>query len=223
MSSPYNGIIARDDYKLAYDIFSNMAGFNPQKTRLTQGDIRLEQPLVANQNTYTFPVLVNIQNQPGGPFPTEVRLQQQDSMVVTQLGIFLAPAASSTDATYRLQTYTNPAVFANATQMNVLYQAGKLNLTIDNNVWIKQWGIYRHWKSPQTQQTAPLGASSPMDELDGVEDGFYPMQPAVILTGAQDILLTINTGQNSPTAVDANSRLVIIMRGHLAQMSTVIQ
>jgi hypothetical protein len=222
MGSVYNGLIARDDYEFAKNIFVDQAGFNPDNIRLTSADIRLEQALVASQNSYTFPVLINIQNA-SQPFPTEVRLQQQDSLCVTQLGIFLAPATSATDATFRLETYANPAVFTNATQLNSLYQNGRLQLTLDNDVWIKQWGLYRHYHVPETQQTTTPGAGSPVDQLDGLEDGFYPMQPFVILKGTQDIQLTINLPLAAPTAVDAFSRIVIIMRGFLAQSSTNIR
>lgn len=226
MSQAYNGIIARDDYAIAQQIFTTIAGFDPNKTRITPGSIRLEQPLVANQNLYQFPALINIQNQ-NGPFNTEIRLQQQDSIVVTQLGIFLANPASTTDTAFRLFTYPNTIAFpvgaAGAGPLNSLYQNGRLRIEIDNNVWIKQWDMMRHYKTSQTQQTAPLGANSPLDQLDGVEDGYYPMQPFLILTGAQDINISINMNQSAPSAVDANSRIVMIMRGFVAQMSTVIQ
>lgn len=224
MSQAYNGVIARDDYQIASEIFYGMAGFDQSKTRITPGSIRLEQPIVANQNQYTFPVLVNINNQPGGAFNTEIRLQQQDSIVITQVGVFLANPTGSTDATYRLFTYPNPIAFpVGFTQYNAFYQAGRMRLEIDNNTWIKQWDMMRHYKTPETQQTAPLGAGSPLDEIDGVEDGYFPMQPFIILTGAQDINWTLVLNQASPNAVDANSRLVIIARGFVAQMSTVIQ
>lgn len=223
MSSVYNGIIARDDYAIAHDIFVNVALMDPKRIRMTSGDIRVEQPLTANTNQYTFPVLVNIQNQ-AQPFPSEVRLQQQDTMCVTQFGFFLANTAGSTDCAFQLSTYPNPVKFPTSyTQLNTIYQNGRLLLTIDNDVYIKQWGAFRHYKAPFTQQTAPVGAGSPIDQLDGVEDGFYPMQPFILLTGASDIQLNLNMNLVSPTTVDPNTRMVIIMRGFLAQMSTVIK
>lgn len=212
----------REDYDIAYAAFQQSGKVNMANLRMLPGDIRVEQPLVAAQNSYTFPVVVNIQNQ-GQPFPSEIRLQQQDSLCVTHVGFFLAPATSATDCSYRLATFPNPAIFAQATQLTTIYQNGRINLTIDNDIYLKQLGIIRFWKSPQTQQTAAPGAGSPVDELDGVEDGFVAMTPMLVLTGASDIQLTVNMNLVSPTAVDANSRMVIILRGFLAQMSTVIK
>ncbi len=71
----------------------------------------------------------------------------------------------------------------------------------------------------QTQATAPPGAGSPVDQQNGADDGFYPMQPFVILGGAQLLELFINVVQ-APTAVDAFSRWRMTFRGVLAQGST---
>ena len=222
MSTQNNTYLMREDYQIAYDTFINSGKVNMANMRMLPGDIRVEQPLVAAQNSYTFPVLVNIQNQ-GQPFPTEIRLQQQDSLCVTHIGFFLAPASGTTDCTFRLATFPNPSIFAQAVQLNTLYQNGKLNLTIDNDIYLKQLGLIRFWHSSETQQTAAPGAGSPVDELDGGEDGFIPMTPMIVLTGASDIQLSVNMNLVAPTAVDANSRMVIILRGFLAQMSTVIK
>jgi hypothetical protein len=83
MGSQITGIVLREDYKLACKIFAN--AFNPMKIanpnkapgqptyvanpnydpnwdptsafKLTQSEIRLEQPLVANNALYNFPIL----------------------------------------------------------------------------------------------------------------------------------------------------------------------
>jgi hypothetical protein len=219
--SQINSFIAREDFYIAKQTFE-AANYRMDQIRLVTSSIRMEQPLVAAQNMYTFPVLVNIQNQ-AQPFPTEIRLQQQDSLCVTQIGVFLALATSTTDSTFKLETYPNPAVFTNAVQLNTIYQNGRVFLTVDNDIYLKQWDMMRHYCVNQTQQTAPPGAGSPIDQLDGTSDGYYPMTPMIILTGAQDIQLTLQMPLQAPTAVDAFSRIVIIMRGFLAQMSTVIK
>ncbi len=216
-----NGIIARQNFEIAQSIFANR-GFDLQRIRLTQSTLRMEQPLTANQNLYTFPVLVNIQNQ-AQPFPTEIRLQQQDSFVITEVGIFLASTSGTNDTTFQLKTYANPFVFTNATQMTSLYNNGVMKLMIDNDQWINNWDLWRHWYSPQTQATTAPGAGSPIDEFAGCDYGWYPMQPFTFLTGAQNIDLSIKLNNGSPTAVDANSRLIIMFRGVLAQNSTVIR
>jgi hypothetical protein len=230
-----NGIEAREDFRVATKIFNN--AFNPQYVngllnprydpnfdavtafRLSQSALRLEQPTSTSSTLYNFPVLVNIQNQ-AQAFNTEVRLNQQDSFIPTSVGFFLALPSSTTDTTFKLMTYPNPVILTNATQMQAYYN-GNMSIMINNVQYTQKWDLWRHWKTNQTQQTAALGAGSPEDQFDGSWDGFYPMQPFILLIGSQNIQLNINIPV-SPTAVDANSRLVILLRGVLAQNSTVV-
>lgn len=222
-----NSIAARMDFENAVRIFDN--AFNPNHRqdvdvvslfRLTQSELRLEQPLVTTSTQYLFPVLVNINNQATTAFNTEVRLNLQDSFVPTHVGIFLAKPTSSTDTAFALESYPNPFIFTNSQQMYALYN-GQMQIVINNNRYTQNWDLWRHYKANQTQQTAAPGAGSPLDQLDGSEDGFYPMQPYVLLLGSQNIELTIKVPV-APTAVDANSRFVIKFRGILAQNSTVV-
>jgi hypothetical protein len=92
---------------------------------------------------------------------------------------------------------------------------------INNVQYTQRWDLWRHWQTNQTQQTAALGAGSPEDQFNGADDGFYPMQPFILLIGSQNIQVNINL-PISPTTVDANSRLVLMFRGILAQNSTVV-
>lgn len=231
-----NSIAAREDFRVAAQIFNNSfnsmylpsgqpnPAYNPNfdavtAFRLSQSTLRLEQPCVNTSTQYTFPVLINIQNQ-AAAFNTEIRLQQQDSFVPTHVGIFLALPTGTNDTTFKLQTYPNPAIFANAVQMQAYYN-GYMNIMINNVQYTQKWDMWRHWQTNQTQQTAAVGAGSPEDQLMGADDGYYPMQPFILLIGSQNIQLTI-TLPVSPTAVDANSRVVVMLRGVLAQNSTVV-
>lgn len=233
-----NGIVAREDFKIASRIFSN--AFNPMKLasgadnpkydptwdpvsafKLTQSELRLEQPLVTTSAQYLFPVLSNIQNQ-AQQFPSEIRLNLQDSFVPTRLQVSVAlPTASPNNTEFPLHTYFNPTVFANSIHEEALYN-GQLKLMINNVQYINGWGLQRHRKVNQTQQTVtPLAAAVVQDQIDGSEDGFYPMQPFVLLLGSQNIQLTILL-PNAITAVDANARLILRFEGVLAQNSTVV-
>lgn len=223
----YNPIAARFDFEQAVEIFYKAFVKNPKFTRedlidqfrLTQADLRLEQPMVANTNNYLFPVLNNINNQ-NTQFNTEIRLPMNDSFVPTRVGIFLAFPSSTTDTTFRLVPYSSPFDSPNSVQLNAIYN-GTLNILIQNDLLMKNWMINRHWKSNQTQQTAAPGAGSPLDQFDGDDDGFTPMQPFVLLLGSNDIQINIKL-PIGPSAVDANSRLVVVFRGLQAQNSTVI-
>lgn len=78
-----------------------------------------------------------------------------------------------------------------------------------------------HWHSPETQQTAAAGAGSPVDQFIGDDYALKPMQPFVLLIGSQNIQVSVQLPV-AATAVDANSRLVIVFDGILAQNSTVV-
>jgi hypothetical protein len=222
-----NGIGAREDFNQACKLF--MAAF-PNKTldqiltdfKLTGSDLRLEQPTAANSNQYLFPVMVNIAstNVANGSFNTEIRLNMQDIFLPMYVGFFLANPASAVDTTFNDFTYVNQIAFpGNPGQMNAFYN-GTLNISVNNTQYIKGWMLKRHRMVPQTQQTAAFGPGSPgNDQINGPDDGFYPMQPYVLISGNSNMQINVNLPVG-PTAVDAFSRLVLVFRGLLAQNCT---
>lgn len=218
-----NGIAARMDFEHGVRLFeSAFPGVDVvNEFKLTQSDLRLEQPIQANNNLYTFPVMVNILSQNGGIYNTEIRLNNQDTFLPQYVGIFLANPDSSVDTKFKLFTYVNEVAFpANPAQMNRLYN-GQLKIMANNRQLVNGWMIDRHRMVPQTQQTAAFGAGSPgSDQRDGSIDGFYPMQPYVLISGTSNMQVNISLPV-APTAVDEFSRLVVIFRGLLAQNSTV--
>lgn len=229
MSSQVNGIVLREDFRTAVKIFNN--AFNPNNQpnwdatsafQLTQSIIRLEQPFVTTSTLYKFPILSNIQNQ-AQQYPTETRLNLQDSFVPTRLGVYVAPASSAADTTFPLFTTFNPTVFgaADSIAMTAFYN-GYMDISINNKLYITKWGLSKHRNVNQTQQTvSPLVAGDLEQQFDGSVDGTYPMQPFLLLLGSQNINISI-TLPAALTAVTANSRIVLIFEGVLAQNSTVV-
>lgn len=222
-----SGITGREDFnqamRLFMQAFPNMTQEQILKDfKLTGSDLRLEQPTVANSNQYLFPVMVNIAstNVANGSFNTEIRLNMQDIFLPMYVGFFLANPSSATDTTFNLFTYVNQVAFpANPVQMNAFYN-GNLNISVNNTQYIKGWMLRRHYMVPQTQQTAAFGPGSPgSDQLNGPDDGFYPMQPYVLISGNSNMQINVNLPVG-PTAVDNFSRLVLVFRGLLAQNCT---
>ncbi len=215
-----NNIAARINYDNARKtLMSANAGddnFDINKYKLTQSYLRLEQLLVVGQTLYQFRVLVN-ENQPTF-FNTEQRLNLQDSFIPSEVGFFIGFPSSATDDTWKPLSYVSPTFTANDAQYQKLYN-GKLQLSVNNNILIPAWDTYRHYYAPQTQQTAALGAGSPMDQINGNQDGFYPMEPNVALIGSKNIVINFQT-VTGLTAVDTFSRVVLWFRGILAQNST---
>lgn len=236
-----NGIEAREDFQNVVSIFDR--AFNPKFVfdtggnkwisnpaynplwdavsafRLTQQTLRMEQPMAAGNNIYTFPILNNIQNQ-AQQFNTEIRLTQQDTFVPTHLFFGLEYPSGTTDTTFVPKTYPNTQLSTQPVQETAFYN-GTLNILVQNVRYTNNWDLWRHYKINETQQTAALGAGSPQDETDLSLDGWYPMQPFVLMIGSQSIEISIKLPV-APTAVTTNGRLVLMMRGVLGQNSTVV-
>lgn len=224
MGTQNNNIISRLVYENARaavaNAFSSQPGFSLEAYKMTQSYLRLEQPVTTTKAQYTFPILVN----QGNPTNTEWRLNLQDSFVISHVGVFLALPSGAADAAYRLQTYPDPLVFTTgAAALGIIY-AGNLNVSVNNNMLIPAWDIYRHYVVNQTQASVAAVTPPPNAQLNqnnGGEDAFYAMEPNIILVGSKNNVLTVTLPQAVAT-VDANTRLILLLRGILVQNSTVV-
>lgn len=186
---------------------------------LTQSYLRTEQPLVVGQTNIIFPLVVN--QQPNGNFVTQNLLALQDSFVCSQLGVFLFTPANAADTTVPLLSYPNLISFAaagSAAAAETIYHS-YLTLSVNKQVIVPFWDTYRSRLVNQTQQTAAFGPASPEDQLSGRDDVFYPTEPNWVIIGSRSSILTLIM-PNQLAAAQANARIVIMMRGVLAQNST---
>ena len=199
------------------------AGLNPASAVLSQSYLRFEVPLAVGQTTYTFDTLVNENTNPN--YITQNKLNLQDAFVTSAIGFFLAvPNTSGTSETaFPLFTYPNQPNFAAATDVDAyaIYN-GSMQLTVNQRTIITGWDLSRHYMVPQTQQLQPRAAATPFNAIDQVNlsgDGFYPAEPNIVMVGSKKNILQvqINTGL---ATVQANSRLVCVFRGILAQNVT---
>lgn len=192
--------------------------------KLSQHEIRLEVELNTANNRFAFGVTPNQSNTTNVLFPTENRLMLQDSLIVSEYGIFVAQPASRTDVAFTLNTYGNTQVFAaaDAAALNsTFYSNGSFSTKVNNDVVIPYRGLFNHWYRPQTQQTAALGPASPQDQLRGAEDGFVTQEPNLLLIGSKNYVPEIILPGALASAA-AFERCILIYRGVLAQNSTVI-
>lgn len=190
-----------------------------QTAKLTQGSLRFEQVLVANQTLISFNVLDNqalVSN-------TEDRLKLQDAFIVSQIKVSTAAPASATDNTFSLDSYPNTIKYAgaNAAALFAFWNAN-LQIAVNNDIILPKWDLWRHYNSPETQQTAALGAASPADQVRGAFDGWVAVEPNIVLIGSKNSELKIVFKGAGLTTIQANSRAVISVRGVLAQNSTVV-
>ena len=153
--------------------------------------------------------------------------QLQDSFVCSEIGVFLAnPATSGVNASnFELYSYPNQVGFdATSDQAAYTIYNGSMNLTVNQRTIVTNWDLQRHYCANQTQQLLTKAAVSPFNAIDQnnySQDGYYPVEPNIVLVGSKKNLLQISL-PNALASVPAsgNARIVFIMRGILAQNST---
>jgi hypothetical protein len=192
--------------------------------KLSQGEIRLEVGLSTTSNTFVFAMTANQNNTSNLIFATENRLNLQDTLVASEYGVFVAKTAGQNDSAYNIRTYGNTQDFtapSAAALDTTFYANGSFQMKVNNDVVIPYRGLFNHLYRAQTQETAPLGAGSPNDQIRGAEDGFVTQEPNILLIGSKGYVPMINLVGNL-ASVDANTRAILIFRGINAQNSTSI-
>jgi hypothetical protein len=195
-------------------VFDNVKSKTEKNLRTTQSFLRLEQALAVGKTLYQFPVMVNETQL--GIYNTEQRLNGNDSFVISSMGIFLAAPTAATDAAYKLYTFPSPEAFTtalSAAAAMVLYNS-RLSVAVNNNKLLPAWDILRHFKVPQTQFTA--ATNSPATQVDGAEDGWYPVEPNITLLGNLNNVIQIEFPVGL-TTLHPLSRIVLIFRGIIVQ------
>lgn len=236
-----NNLTARMSYDKARDILANAmldkfdgnfarARAWAEGRKLAQGEVRSEVLLTATSTSFNFAVTTTDVNSSNANFNTEVRLNQQDSLIVADYGIFLRNPASATSTIDRLLTYGNPSIFTTANVATALngtfYGSGYFRLTVNNDVIIPNRGLLNHYYVPQTQNTTFVAAATgdqiaKTDQFRGAEDGYVVTEPNICLIGSKKYIPQIVLPANL-AAVETFQRAVLIFRGILAQNSTVI-
>jgi hypothetical protein len=205
----------------------NRAGFSVAQAVLSQSFLRLEVALSTTKTLYQFPVLTN-DNTNGSAFNTENRLNLQDAFYVSSMGLFFAKPSSSTDTTFQLVTYPNASIFSTANTATSLFSwyNGIASLTVNNRQIVPSYDMYRHYSVPQQQTTAnadyTTSAINYKDQQDGGMSAFYPIEPGWVLVGSKQNVLQV-TLPAALTAVETNSRAILILRGHLGQNITPVR
>jgi len=207
----------------------NRAGFSLGQAVLSQSYLRLEVALSTTVTSYQFPVLTNdVSATNTSSFVTESRLNLQDAFVCSSIGLFFCAPSATTATNFQLCTYPNTAIFATANAATSLFNwyNSSLSLTVNNRQIVPAYDLYRHYNVPQQQQTTnadyTTSAINYRDQQDGGESGFYPVEPAWVLVGSKQNVLQVQLSE-AMAAVQANSRAVLILRGHLAQNVTPVR
>lgn len=238
-----NNYSARMSFKTAKDIFFNAMRnkFKPgpqgdaecqkwvDNLKLSQGETRHEVAMSTARTNFKFGVLQQDQNSDGVVYNTEKRLSQQDTLLVNEIGFFVGAPGSASATNWKLRTYGNVVDFPTSTSAvdidSTLYSNGFLRIGVNNDVILPYRGLFNFLYRPQTQQSAFIaGASGPQtsyqDQIRGAEDGFITAEPNILLIGSKGYIPEVIIPTNL-AAITANSRMVLIFRGILAQNSTI--
>lgn len=207
---------ARLVYKNAQDALIK-AGVNPANAVLSQSYLRFENTLSTTKTSYDFGVLNNQSVNGQQQTPTESRLALQDAFYISEIAIYIAKTASATDSAFKLSSYPNSVTFpTGATSLYTLYN-GQLTLTVNNRQIVPTSDLTKFLQIPQTQLTG--ATNSPIDQFDGSWGSV--VEPNLVLIGSKNSLFNI-TIPSAFATLDANTRVVILVRGILAQNVTVV-
>jgi hypothetical protein len=163
----------------------------------------------------------------GTNFSTNNLLNLQDGFVVSSIGVFVAIPAASTTTAFPLYTYPNATAFSTSGAATALYNLynGSMSVTVNNRQIMPAWDLYRHLYVPQFQQGSSSSATNGgIDQNDATEYGYYPVEPNIVLVGSKNNVINLELpGAISTLQASTAPRIVVIMRGILAQNSTSVR
>jgi len=204
----------------------NNAGISVGQAVLSQSYIRSEVAMSTSTTSYSIPILVNSTGA-NTNFATNRLLQLQDAFVVASIGIFVAAPAASTTTAFPLFTYPNAVTFSTAGAATALYNLynGSMSVTVNNRQIMPAWDLYRHLYVPQFQQGSSSSATNGgIDQNDATEYGYYPVEPNIVLVGSKNNVINLELPSAISTLQASTApRIVVIMRGILAQNSTSVR
>jgi hypothetical protein len=220
-----NSISARLTFENAKN-FVQSQGYDVSQAVLTQSYVRSEVAISSSVTNYRLPLLVT-DSSASAPFSTERRINLQDVHVVSSLFIGLAAPSSSTDAAFQVLSYpstgTNQFSAAQADAALTLYN-GFLTIQSNNQNFLPAYDILRSYYVPQTQGGVGITAQTvfPIDQWDASDNGFYPIEPNILLNGGANIVANIVLPA-AISSVKADSRIVAIFRTILCQNITSVK
>jgi len=219
-----NSISARLTFENARS-FVQSQGYDVSQAVLTQSYVRSEVAISSSVTNYRLPIVIT--DNSSTIFNTMRPVNLQDVHVVSSLFIGLAVPSSATDAAYPVLSYpstaTNQFSSAQADAAITLYN-GFFTMQVNNQNVLPAWDILRHYYVPQTQGGVGITAQTvfPIDQWDAGDNGFYPVEPNILLNGGANIVASIVLPA-AISSVASNSRIVAIFRTILCQNVTSVK
>jgi len=201
------------------------AGLSTSATVLSQSYLRSEVQMSTSTTSYHIPILVNDnQNGANSSYNTSQLLQLQDAFVVSGIYIGWGAPTSTTDTEWIPQTFNDGQIATSAAIAKSLYTLynGNMQIVVNNRQILTGWDIQRHFFVPQTQQIAATGQTTNMSQVDFSENGFYPVEPNLVLVGSKNNQVSINL-PSAIANIPTYGRIVCVFRGILAQNATSVR
>jgi hypothetical protein len=192
------------------------AGLNPASAVLSQSFLRFEVAMTVTSTSYTFDTLVN-ENTNNFNSVTSAKLNLQDAFVTSSIGLFWADTTTLTAANYNLFSFDDRTAWTESAWG--LYNAN-LQLTVNQRTILTGWDASRHYYAPQSQTANAMGTGG-VDQLDLSDNGFYPVEPNIVMVGSKKNVLQLILPQALQTLpISGQGRIICIFRGLLAQNVT---
>lgn len=196
------------------------AGFSTNQAVLSQSYIRTEIAASTTLANYRFPILINDNFAP--TYPTMNLLNLQDAFIVGKVFIGLT-VATATATNFKLYTYPNKTAFPTGT-LSTLYN-GKMTITVNNRQIVPAWEVKKHYYVPTTQEGVGGGGTGfvlPSFDEQHENSGAVSCEPNIVLVGSKSNDVSIQLPAAFGT-LDANTRIVLIFSGVLAQNVTPVR
>jgi hypothetical protein len=195
------------------------AGLNPANAVLSQSFLRFELQMTTTQTTYQFDTLVN-ENAANFNSVTSFKLNLQDAFVTSGIGLFWADNQTLADANYPLYSFADALTWG--PDAWGLYN-GNLQLTVNQRTILTGWDTSRHYNANQYQNgSVPVAQqTTSVNQLALSDDGFYPVEPNVVMVGSKKNVLQLVLPQALQSLpISGRGRIICIFRGLLAQNVT---
>jgi hypothetical protein len=204
--------------------FVQSQGYDVSQAVLTQSYVRSEVAISASVTNYRLPIVIT--DNSSTIFNTMRPVNLQDVHVVSSLFIGLAAPSSSTDTAFPVCSYPSIGAGFSAAQADAaltLYN-GFLSIQVNNQNVLPAYDILRSYYVPQTQGGVGITAQTifPVDQWDASDNGFYPIEPNLLLNGGANIVASVVLPAAIST-VKADSRIVAIFRTILCQNVTSVK
>ena len=204
--------------------FVQSQGYDVSQAVLTQSYVRSEVAISASVTNYRLPIVIT--DTSSTIFNTASPVNLQDIHVVSSLFVGLAAPSSATDAAFPVCSYPSVGAGFTAAEADAaltLYN-GFLSIQVNNQNILPKYDILRSYFVPQTQGGVGITAQTvfPVDQWDAADNGFYPIEPNLLLNGGANINASIVLPAAIAT-VKANSRIVVIFRTILCQNVTSVK